>query len=54
MMALEDNIDKTSLPLIIWHAALCRYFMINKYNVLTYESSVYRIAMSVSLFVLSF
>lgn len=44
--ALEDNIDKSTLPLAVRHAALRGYLMLNKYYSLTDESVVYRIAMS--------
>ena len=44
--ALEDNIDKDTLPLVVRHAALRGYLMLNKYYSLTDESVVYRIAMS--------
>jgi len=47
--ALEDNIENDALPLIVRHAALRGYYMLNKYYSLTDDSIVYRIAMSTSL-----
>jgi len=47
--ALEDNIENDTLPLIVRHAALRGYYMLNKYYSLTDDSIVYRIAMSTSL-----
>lgn len=44
--ALEDSIDNAALPLVVRHAALRGYLMLNKYYSLTDESVVYRIAMS--------
>ena len=46
-MALEDNIENDTLPLIVHHAALRGYYMLNKYYSLTDNSIVYRIAMSI-------
>ena len=46
-MALEDNIENDALPLIVRHAALRGYYMLNKYYSLTDDSIVYRIAMSI-------
>ena len=46
--ALEDNIENETLPLIVLHAALRGYYMLNKYYSLTDDSVVYRIAMSMS------
>ena len=43
---LEDSIDNDALPLVVCHAALQGYLMLNKYYSLTDESVVYRIAMS--------
>ena len=45
-MALEDHIEKDTLPLIVHHAALRGYYMLNKHYLLTDDSVVYRIAMS--------
>jgi len=45
--ALEDHIDKSTLPLVVRHAALRGYLMLNKYYSLTDDSIVYRVAMSV-------
>lgn len=45
--ALEDTIDKEALPLVVRHAALRGYYMVNKYYTLTDDSAVYRIAMSI-------
>ena len=45
-MALEDHINKSTLPLVVRHAALRGYFMLNKYYLLTDDSVVYRVAMS--------
>lgn len=44
--ALEDNIENNVLPLVIRHAALRGYLMLNKYYSLTDDSVVYRVAMS--------
>jgi hypothetical protein len=44
--ALKDNIDKSTLPLAVHHAALQGYLMLNKYYSLMDESVVYHIAMS--------
>ena len=44
--ALEDTIDNDTLPLVVRHAALRGFFMLNKYYSLTDESIVYRVAMS--------
>ena len=44
--ALEDNIDDSTLPLVVRHAALRGYLMLNKYYTLTDDSVIYRIAMS--------
>ena len=44
--ALEDTIDNDTLPLVVHHAALRGFFMLNKYYSLTDESIVYRVAMS--------
>ena len=44
--ALEDTIDNDTLPLVVRHAALQGFFMLNKYYSLTDESIVYRVAMS--------
>ena len=44
--ALEDSIDNDALPLVICHATLQGYLMLNKYYSLTDESVVYRITMS--------
>jgi len=46
--ALEDNIENDALPLIVRHAALRGYYMLNKYYSLTDDAVVYRIAMSKS------
>jgi len=48
MTTLEDNIENDTLPLIVRHAALRGYYMLNKYYSLTNDSIVYRIAMSKS------
>jgi len=45
--ALEDYIDNSALPLVVRHAALQGYLMLNKYYTLTDDSIVYRVAMSV-------
>jgi len=45
--ALEDHIDNSTLPLVVRHAALRGYLMLNKYYTLTDDSIVYRVAMSV-------
>lgn len=50
--ALEDHIEKDTLPLVVHHAALRGYDMLNKYYTLTDDSIVYRIAMSRSFTVL--
>ena len=54
--ALEDHIDNNALPLVVCHAALRGYLMLNKYYTLTDDSIVYRVAMSVffNLFLRSF
>jgi hypothetical protein len=44
--ALEDNMDQTALPLVVRHAALRGYLMVNKYYTMTDASVVYRVAMS--------
>lgn len=44
--ALEDYIDKPSLPLVVRHAALRGFLMLNKYYSKSDESVIYRIAMS--------
>jgi hypothetical protein len=55
-MALEDYIDNSALPLVVHHAALQGYLMLNKYYMLTDDSIVYQVAMSVffNLFLSSF
>ena len=45
---LEDNIKNDALPLIVRHAALWGYYMLNKYYSFTDDSVVYRIAMSMT------
>lgn len=45
--ALEDYIDNSALPLVVRHAALQGYLMLNKYYTLTDDSIIYRVAMSV-------
>jgi len=45
---LEDTIDSDALPPIICYTALQGYYMINTYYILTDDSIVYRIAMSMS------
>jgi hypothetical protein len=44
--ALEDHIKKDTLPLVVRHAALRGFYMLNKYYSLTDDSIVYRIAIS--------
>jgi len=44
--ALEDNIENNMLPLVIRHAVLRGYLMLNKYYSLMDDSVVYRVAMS--------
>ena len=38
--------DQTALPLVVRHAALRGYLMVNKYYTMTDASVVYRVAMS--------
>jgi hypothetical protein len=44
--ALKDNMDKAALPLVVCHAALRGYLMLNKYYTMTDASVIYRVAMS--------
>ena len=46
-MALEDHIDNSTLPLVVHHAVLQGYLMLNKYYTLIDDSIVYQVVMSV-------
>lgn len=47
-VALNEFIDNTTLPAIVWHAALRGMIMLNKYYALTDDSIIYQLSMSVS------
>ena len=48
-LELSPALNNEDLPLVVRHAALQGFFMLNKYYSLTDESIVYRVAMSMCL-----